>query len=119
MTQQAENQVFNEINLESIIAYANKNNLPFEAYTPIKDRFNENNYNGTLVGLELKRDVWYWWIIDTRKLNLETYHYEYTNDPYISFSERYNRVNGARQTSWRKGYEAKNMILNNLNNLNY
>jgi hypothetical protein len=97
---------------ETIVNFALKNNIEFEYYTNILDRWDDRGTMDSVVGLELKKDVWYWWTIMGM-----TYQKDGSKaadpDPLMMFAERYNRNNGASIKSWRKGYDAQNIILNN------
>ena len=52
------------------------------------------------IGLEFKKDVYYWFMA-----------FEIDAEERVFFVERYNRVNGASQKSWNKGYEAEKIIM--------
>ncbi len=102
------------LRLENVIDYAIKNGLEYECYTNVLDRWGDAINPETWVGLELKPNIWYWWACNTRELNLETYDWEYREDYELFFQHRYNRVNGAKQSSYKKREEAEILILKNV-----
>ena len=100
-----------ELTLEKIINFALKNNISFEAYTNCR----ENTYHwdtearfdkgDTFIGLELKKDIWFWWSsVNYFSANITS---------TLDFDHRYNRNNGAIQKTWIKGWHAAQTILNN------
>jgi len=99
---------YKRLTAEEIVKYAIDNNIPFECYSEavLKDSMGEDFFftGNTHVGLELKKNVWYWWT----GMNFLT-------DPelVIFFRERYNRNNGVIMKTWKKGFEAEMIIRRN------
>lgn len=104
------NDTTERLTIEKIVEYALKNKLSFECFSVCRDeniRWDENasfDRGESWVGLELKKDVFYWW----KQSNF----YDETYEPYLFFVERYNRVNGASQKTFNKEWQAVNIILN-------
>lgn len=92
------------ITIEDIVNYALNNNILFECYSECfhKDNFGDIYYmlGSTHVGLELKKNVWYWWETSNSK----------NHECYLTFRQRYNRNNGAVQKTFKKGFEAMVII---------
>ena len=91
------------ITLQDLIAYAEAKKVPYECGTNFTDRYGERiNYADTYFGMELKKDVWYWWECFTYRGEDPTYD--------MMFRQRYNRVNGHTIKAWNKGWEAQKII---------
>lgn len=92
------------LTIENIVDYAIKNKKKFDAYSPKFDRWNtelhDEHFPKSFVGVELKPNVWFWW--------------EQMGE-LLFFSHRYNRVNGSTIKTFKKGWDAKEMILKSLN----
>lgn len=103
------------LTLENLQKYATENNIGFEAYSNYFDRWGHRVPGVTNIGLEFKKDVYYWWE-HLPKINpdhLSPRDYIYESKPFIFFTHRYNRNNGAVIKSLRKGFAAERIILNN------
>lgn len=97
------------ITIDQIKKYAELKERKFEVHYPHSKLYSfckanewcewnaEANYS-TVVGIELKKDVWYWW---------EQYD---ADDQCLHFRQRYNMANGAIQTTFRKGWKAEDEI---------
>jgi len=98
-----------ELSAIDIFNYATITGKRFEAHSQLK---NENGLPGdSYIGIELKRGVWYWWMIFRGDRNYDTMKIKNNLNNYLYFDHRYNQNNAAVQKSWNKGYEARKIIL--------
>ena len=77
-------------------------------YSESINEYNSETHNIYRIGLELEPNIYYWFscYINT----IEDFEKE------LSFEQRYNRANGAKQTSYKKGFKAIEKITNFINN---
>ncbi len=73
----------------------------------VPNEFYSDTYNMYRIGLELEPNIYYWF---------RNYIQEIEDfDKELLFEQRYNRVNGAKQTSYKKGHKAIEKIIKFIN----
>ena len=103
---------------EDIITYAEAKKIPYEVHgacTSLRFEWESwgnflpcYDYRDLIIGFEFRKDVWYWFKFFSCNDEIET----------AFFIERYNRVNGASQKSFRKGWDCEREVIKFLEKLN-
>lgn len=99
---------------DSIIKYAQENNMPFEYYTNRFDRWGNIGSFTTDIGVMLSDGIWYWWEFHALESGSIFEEVMTANpEPYLCWKQRYSQITGRTVRGFRTGFNAQCKILDN------